>query len=106
MDWMSSNITFPKIKLSMPGTFYVPMPRRPPGIDCKAPDITHRETIDKTQIWKNSYVHISIKFDAVLEDHLVRAFSGLVLIDYSLKFVIKFLSFDDVKIMLSRLEQM
>ena len=113
IDWVSSNISFPKIKLSMPGTFYVPLPRIRPiaRINCEAPDTTHRESIGMARVEKKRYVYILIKLEALLEDHLVQTITGLVLIDYSRrgyseKVVRGFSGFDDVKIMLSHLEQM
>ena len=113
IDWVSSNISFPKIKLSMPGTFYVPLPGIRPiaRINCEAPDTTHRELIGSARVEKKPKVYLLIKLDALLENHLVQTFTGLVLIDYSRRgtqeiAVGRFSSFDDVKMMLSRLEQM
>ena len=96
----------------MPGTFYVPLPRRRPiaGIDCKAPNTSNHESFERSQLEKRLYVYLSIKLDAFLENHLVQAFTGLVLIDYSRRGSLKtavgeFSSFDDVRLMLSYLEQ-
>ena len=97
----------------MPGAFYVPLPRRRPipGIDCEAPNTSNHEIIEKTQVEKNPYVYLSIKLDALLEDSLVQLFTELVFVRYShresLKIVVSgFSIFDDVRIMLFRLEQM
>ena len=45
MEWMSSNTLFPKIKPSIPGKLYVPIPRIGFGLkmECKALDTTPRE---------------------------------------------------------------
>ena len=102
---MSSNISFPKIKLSIPRTFYVPLalaPRRPfSGIDYKALDTTHYDSIENTQVEMKIYVYLSIKLDTLLENHLAYTFNAL-----TSDIIIKSPIFDDVGMMLSCLENL
>ena len=95
----------------MPGTFYVPLPRRRPisGIDCEALDTTHRESFKNTQVEKKLYVHILIKFDALLEEYLAYTFSALMWF-YSVREgirdrIVNSPIFGHVGMMLSRLEK-
>ena len=97
----------------MPGTFYIPLPRRRPipGVDCEAPNNSNHESIERSQVERKPYIYSSIKLDAFLENNLIQTFTGLVLIDYShrgpLKIAVSgFSSFDDVRLILSRLQQM
>ena len=97
----------------MPGTFYTPLPRRRriSGIDHEAPDTTHRNSLESTQIEKKLYIYPLNKLDPLLEDHLAYTFSALVLVDYVRRrneetIINSEFQFDvDVGMMISRLEK-
>ena len=96
----------------MPGTFYVPPPRRRPisDIDCESLDTTHRGSFKNTQVEKKLYVHLLIKVDALLEEYLAYTFSALMIIDFAREgstreITVSSSRFNHVGMMLSRLEK-
>ena len=95
----------------MPGTFYVLLPRRRPfsGIDWEALDTTHHESLNNTQFEKKLYIHGLIEFDALLEECLAYTFNALMMFYFdregTCEGIINSPIFDDVGMMLSRLEK-
>ena len=95
----------------MPGTFYVPLPRRLPisGIDCEALYTTHRESVKNTLVEKKLHVYLLVKFDALLDNHLPYTLGALMWFysnrEGTRERVINSPFFDDVGMMLSRLEK-
>ena len=82
----------------MPGTFYVPLPRRRPfsGIDSEAPYTTHCESIENSQVEMKPYVPLWIEVDVLVDNHLAYTFSALIR-----EIFIKSPIFDNVGMMLS-----
>ena len=61
IEWVSSNILFPKIMPSIPGALYVPVPRirQRLALECKALDTTPRESPLNVLIrWKSNQYHL------------------------------------------------
>ena len=61
MEWVSSNVLFPEIKQSIPGTVYVPIPRIQFGlrIECKAFDTAPRgNPLNVVIQWKPNRYHL------------------------------------------------